>query len=750
MNFLASPWVFAAGAIATSIPLALHFFYRARYRPVPWAAMKFLKLSIEQTSRRLRFQELVLLALRMLVFLLLGFAMWRPSCSSFHSGSGRGGTVDAILVFDTSYSMAGIEADKTRLDRAKEAALKVIDNLPSNSTVQVVASSNHATHLGPQSPTNLDQARGLVKNIKTGGESTDFYPGFAEAVECFNRTSGGAKEVYLFSDMQRTGWENQSGKLRDLCESVRSQATLYLIRCSESTIKNATIFGILPQGEIVHTGERIPFTVMLRNTGMGELGTFKVSLEVDGNEKDRDDQVVASLAPGETRAVTVTAKLPAEGWHRLTARLRPGSSEGRADDLEPDNQYDRILYVRKQVRILVVDGSPNAKEPEKAASFNIGNALLPIDESQKAAYFIQAAVVSAPEAYPALLADRDIVILANVRLKQDREDINRPISNDLAKSLGDFVRDGNGLIITSGSNVVPADYNETFYKKLGLLPFKLGSVTEGDKFQLVPNRDSVDPQSYLGAYQNKKGILELLADVEKPTSKFISLDESSTDAGHGSVLLRFFDGSAMITARRVGEGDVFFITTSADQSWSDFPKNRVFPILFRGMIAFIAQRSGNPFNRVAGEEIRYTPSAFTRPNTLDPAKQYYLIKPSHEEVRLGKPQESPETKKLQLASSDTSEVGEYRIVPERDKDAPGVRFVVTADPREAENLDAMDDAAIDSLLGFQPVHLATGIDGSSFTGTERTKNELTTYFLMALLFLAIGEMVWAWFCGRSW
>ena len=30
-----------------------HFFYRARYRPLPWGAMKFLRLSIEQTSRRL-------------------------------------------------------------------------------------------------------------------------------------------------------------------------------------------------------------------------------------------------------------------------------------------------------------------------------------------------------------------------------------------------------------------------------------------------------------------------------------------------------------------------------------------------------------------------------------------------------------------------------------------------------------------------------------------------------------------------
>ena len=70
MGFLAPFMLF--GAAAAGIPLALHFFYRARYKPVPWGAMKFLRLAVEQTSRRLRFQELVLLLLRILVMVAPG------------------------------------------------------------------------------------------------------------------------------------------------------------------------------------------------------------------------------------------------------------------------------------------------------------------------------------------------------------------------------------------------------------------------------------------------------------------------------------------------------------------------------------------------------------------------------------------------------------------------------------------------------------------------------------------------------
>jgi hypothetical protein len=73
MSFLAPAMLW--GVAAAAIPIALHFFYRSRYRTVPWAAMKFLLTSIEQTSRRLRFQELLLLALRVLVLALLAIAL---------------------------------------------------------------------------------------------------------------------------------------------------------------------------------------------------------------------------------------------------------------------------------------------------------------------------------------------------------------------------------------------------------------------------------------------------------------------------------------------------------------------------------------------------------------------------------------------------------------------------------------------------------------------------------------------------
>src|SRR5436305_3281853 len=120
MTFLAPIMLF--GAAAAAIPIAIHFFFRTRYRTVPWAAMKFLLTSIEQTSRRLKFQELLLLLARVAVLALLALALARPLLSAFNvSGKEE---VLAVLVIDNSMSMGVREGDKTRLEIARESALR--------------------------------------------------------------------------------------------------------------------------------------------------------------------------------------------------------------------------------------------------------------------------------------------------------------------------------------------------------------------------------------------------------------------------------------------------------------------------------------------------------------------------------------------------------------------------------------------------------------------------------------------------
>src|SRR5689334_10744202 len=64
-----------AGAAAVSVPIIIHLLNRKRFRVVTWAAMRFLLAAQKQNVRRMRLEQLLLLAVRTTIVLLLVLAM---------------------------------------------------------------------------------------------------------------------------------------------------------------------------------------------------------------------------------------------------------------------------------------------------------------------------------------------------------------------------------------------------------------------------------------------------------------------------------------------------------------------------------------------------------------------------------------------------------------------------------------------------------------------------------------------------
>ena len=83
----AMAWI---GAGAVSVPIIIHLLNKRKFEHVVWAAMRFLRISVEQNQRRLRVEDLILLALRCLLLFLLGLALARPTVRSFAAGGWLG------------------------------------------------------------------------------------------------------------------------------------------------------------------------------------------------------------------------------------------------------------------------------------------------------------------------------------------------------------------------------------------------------------------------------------------------------------------------------------------------------------------------------------------------------------------------------------------------------------------------------------------------------------------------------------
>jgi hypothetical protein len=629
--------------------------------------------------------------------------------------------------------MGAREGAATRIDRARQAALAVLDHLPPHSTAQVITVADRATHLGPPAASNLEHVREVVRSVELSHLASDLSPGALEAAQALKRGHSPNKEIYFFSDLQRRGWDQQSAALVGKLKELKQDAALYFVRCGTRSPRNVALVGIASQSGIPHTGERVGFAVLIRNSGNETVRDLTVTLEVDGRAREKESQAVASLAPGETIAVTLTAKLDRPGLRIVTAAVGP-------DELEADNRLSQVIHVREQARALVVDGAASELKPENAATFYLMHSLRPVPESAWGSYHLQPRVVTPLEASPALLGDMDLCILANVPVQAAGENSPSALSPDFVERLAAFVREGKGLLVFAGPRTSPELYNRALWDEQKLLPFRLGALQAAPGTgSFHPDPNSVDAQSFLAGFREEP--LSRL-DQANVLQRVAIEEREGTDA---KVVLRYDDRSPAVAVRKVGAGTVMFVSTSADLRWTDWPLRHTYLPFVHVALSHLLGGQTESHNAVAGDPLRY------RVPAADAAKVFAAIDPESRRTRIGVA-ELVDGLNVVTATS-TPRAGVYRIVAESNdpsKVEEGVPFAAAPDLRESEDLESLTDKQVDERLGFEPHHLTAGEDLSAFSGTERLKREWTLWVLLAVLLIVLFETGLAWYCGRGW
>jgi hypothetical protein len=756
MPFL-GPWFLMGmlGIAAASVPLILHFFFRSRYRTVAWAAMEFLLASIEQTSRRLKFQELLLLLLRCALMLMLAFALARPALSALWlMGGGGRDTVDAVFLVDNSFSMGAREGAKTRFELAKLAALNALDQLPPHSAVQIATCGNTVGEPLLRDPGNLDQARKIIQELELTDEATDLAPGLQWAVKTLKSAQAANRELYLFTDCQKQGFDRNASEVNAILNDARAVATLYVVRCGTRPLANVAIAEIVPQKDIPRPGQRVGFAVVIHNTGTSPLRQLRVSMAVDGDSEAAESQIVAELEAGQSYVVPLTARFEKAGLHVLTAYAT-------GDDLPGDNFLDRVVNVRDEVRVLVVDGKPNQRDPERSSSFHFVGALAPTADS-----VLKVDVTSPRLAGGELLKDKALCVFCNVALAADQPGSPEAPTTEFVDALAEFVRKGGCLLIYGGDRVVPDVYNRVLGDK-GLLPRpfqQVRSFSAADN--VVIDRKSVGAASFQHLSQDryyehfdKWPILKTLqlADVGGAGEK-----GRSTDTGR--VLLRYSNNLPAIVAGKVGLGGVMVVGTSADPGFKAKSVEPTWNYLFffqqgylplvQAEVNYLLASQSQSFNSIVGESLRVVPTGpqvdrsfvLIEPGPRPEGARQLL--PEGRRVPLG-PAKREDGKPVVVASGLTRAGVYYLTTREND---PGDRtpFAVAPDLRESNDLETLPDEEIDRQLGFAPLHF-TAVEGSEVVfAAARTNREWTVWCLALALLMAVGESLLAWFCARGW
>jgi hypothetical protein len=552
------------GVLAAAIPVAIHLFFRRRPRPTPFPAIDFILRARRETERRLRLKKLLLFVARTLVLAAIALAIARPRLESPAAAAApiAQGPRATAIVLDASGSMRYRLGGKALFERARADALGALASLGSEEPATAIVCGGAEPHAEPPS---FD--RGEVRAVLEHAEAE---AGFADVTTCVaaaaralsgaTAQAGLGKRIVVATDLAASAWrldvpppvvETPAGKVRP-----------------EVTVLDAARGAPLPNAAVV-SADAEP------DPSAGPRG-YRVTAQVASYDEKPASDVPLSLVVGTGKeaktAIRAFTDLPAAGTVKKTfsyAFPQGGPAVLQValpgDALAEDDARALALVVPREVKVLVVDGSPSPVRYRDEAYF-VESALA------SPASPVRPTLVDA-EAFPAQdLARFDVVFLLNVR-------------NPAAKAadLARFVDAGGGLFVAVGDQIDPEEYA----KQLGgLLPAALHVVKTAPEGR--PARfgeiDTTHPALSVFQGEAREGLLGVR------TSRWVLAKPAGAGrGGQGArVVASFDDGSPALLEARRGKGRVLLFTSSADRDWTDWPIRTSFLPAMQRFAAWLA------------------------------------------------------------------------------------------------------------------------------------------------------------------
>ena len=432
---------------AASAPLIVHLWNKRKYREVPWAAMQYLLAAVKKNSRRVRIEQWLLLAVRTAIIVLLVMAFAEPYWEQLGLRFAPGQRAHKLLVIDGSFSMGYRPADKSRFDRAKELASRIVDesNRGDGFTLVLMADPPRVVVGTPAfEPNDFLEEIDHLKLLHTGAD----LPATLKRVEEIVRRVDAEhprlirQEVYFLTDLQRTTWQPELNdaeageRFRQRGRWLGEQTALMVIDLGQAESDNMAVVDVRSLEPFATVARELRIEADVQNFANQERTHQLVELYV--NDRRAGEEFV-DLSPGGRQTVSFGYRFDVGGDHTLEVRLA-------GDPLPTDNHRWLTLPVKEVVRVLCVNGKP-AGGAFRGATDYLVHALSPHDARSQA--IVRPEVVTESTLLERDLSRYDAIFLANVGQFTASE----------ARVLDAYLQDGGGLVFFMGDLVQAASYN---------------------------------------------------------------------------------------------------------------------------------------------------------------------------------------------------------------------------------------------------------------------------------------------------
>ena len=610
-----------AGLAGVLIPVILHLIRRQAAKPYDWGAMRFLFDTVAARRRRMEWEDFLLMVTRCLLIALIALAVARPfvppdskipwlfvlplgligiaalggsfvlsarkwkwlmrlvavlmiagagfliwqeknlNLKRFQTSERR----DVAIVIDGSTSMLLRENGETAFDRAIEEARNFVKEAPKGTAFSIVL-GGPAPELKTGTPlTHRADVLEVLETLEPVGGPFRAHDALGMATLSLAEGRGGSKDLVVFTDLQRVGWQFDSttswGNLGDAWDGLPDGAQPRLLLRSfapPEKLRNVAVTGVELSREVVGTDREVAIRISIENTGTEVVTPGLMQVKV--GDQDLEPKGLGQMMPGESTILDYRYQFVKAGPQVIRVDL-----EGK-DDLSGDDVFEKAVWVEKTLPVLIVEGNAGASFFQRAGGY-LALALAPA--SGKEETFIDPRVVDAAALTREEIDKDAVIVLADVA--------RLPAS--AATRIADFVMKGGGLWVIAGPKVDPTFYAGWLGGDGKVMPLTLGEMTLPEKgVQAAPG--SFD-HPVLKLFKDEAGqdLGEAVIDGYRASSK---LGEGALAAA------RYSDGEIFLATKGYGNGRVIVTTTALDARMGSLPARPSFVPFVHEMTNWLA------------------------------------------------------------------------------------------------------------------------------------------------------------------
>lgn len=553
MTFLNPAVLF--GLLAASIPIVLHFLNLRKLKKINFSTLAFLKELQKTKIRRIKLKQWLLLLLRVLIIASLVLAFARPTVKSFPFTSGKAKT-SAIFMIDNTFSMSVIGDYGTYLNQSKQIAKNLLTKFDDGDEITVLpfaAGSNIDLSL----KTNFDIVKNEIDEIQITQNSPTLNETLIKAGDILYNSKNFNKEIYIFTDLQKSRLYNSINELSDLNNLFGENIRIFIISYNDKSIQNLGIDQLKLNNQIIEKNKTISFTSGITNYSTIPVSNSVASLFINGR---RSAQQNVTLLPDETREFNFETTLADTGLVDVYVELED-------DDILDDNKRFTCLYLPDHYSVLVVN---DAKEDSKFIKLAFGEQLQ---------------MIRLTEISYSLLSSQDLT-------KYDALILFVPDNILQSDKLINFVSSGGGLILFPGSKTTLSSY-QNISRMLGItspvsIISKPGSTELSTQFDKADLNHPVLADLFEG--NSRQGI-----DSPDIYNYFQTFPGSN-----GRNIISLYDKSSFLSEYKLGSGRILNFSSAPLLSWNNFPVKALFAPLIYKSLMYVSSKSKDEKEITAG------------------------------------------------------------------------------------------------------------------------------------------------------